>query len=173
VSGYALADEVLAEVSEALSAMPSMTAFKLQKLMFYANAIHLVEEGEALADFKAWDNGPVCPEIYARYKGHMVVPSGGERQYELESSQSRAVAKAVAIYGNFSAATLVEMTHSESPWIETYAQGNRRWIDSDLIRAYYTTVFDEDEEWYRSVQSHKVDGMTSTDIANRYSDHLS
>jgi len=48
-----------------------VSAMKLQKLMYYAQAWNLVWEEEALFpnDFQAWANGPVLPTLYARHRG--------------------------------------------------------------------------------------------------------
>ena len=55
-----------------------MTATRLQKLIYYCQAWHLVWEKKALFSDKieAWRNGPVVPILYASYKGHWKVYAG-------------------------------------------------------------------------------------------------
>jgi uncharacterized phage-associated protein len=46
--------------------------FKLHKLLYYAQAWHLVWEGEPLfpEQIEAWAGGPVIPELYKFHKGY-------------------------------------------------------------------------------------------------------
>ncbi|MGW0920666.1 Panacea domain-containing protein [Streptomyces sp. NPDC002755] len=48
-----------------------MTAMKLQKLVYYCQAWHLVWEGRALFPeaIRAWASGPVCPAVYELHQG--------------------------------------------------------------------------------------------------------
>ncbi|MEM7096197.1 MAG: type II toxin-antitoxin system antitoxin SocA domain-containing protein [Actinomycetota bacterium] len=164
--GMRLADEILGRVTEPI------TAYKLQKLMFYANAIHLVETGQPLAEFKAYENGPVCPEVFNRFKGrrHLSSSDGRGDSYPADSSAAGAVDEALAIYGGFSADALVEMTHSESPWIEAWGAGGK-WIDESSIRDFYGRQFAEERAWRESLWADPNRGMVSTELAERYA-HL-
>ena len=49
----------------------TMSAMKLQKLCYYAQAWSLVWDDNELfpEDFEAWVNGPVCPVLYYNTKG--------------------------------------------------------------------------------------------------------
>src|ERR1700733_13492521 len=59
----------------------AMTAWKLQKLVYYSQAWSLVWDQRPLfADrIEAWANGPVCPNLYSRHRGQFIVDniSGG------------------------------------------------------------------------------------------------
>lgn len=48
----------------------SMTHLKLQKICYYAQAWSLIFDGEPLfhEEFQAWAHGPVCPELWKRFK---------------------------------------------------------------------------------------------------------
>ncbi len=48
-----------------------MTAMKLQKLVYYSQAWHLVWEERRLFEeaIEAWANGPVVRELYLRHRG--------------------------------------------------------------------------------------------------------
>jgi len=52
-----------------------ITAMKLQKLLYYSQAWHLVWDERPLftEDFQAWANGPVIPELYHMHKGKFKV----------------------------------------------------------------------------------------------------
>jgi uncharacterized phage-associated protein len=60
-----------------LSKAGSMTAMKMQKLLYYAQAWSLVWDDAPLFDarFEAWANGPVSPVYFAAHKGEFVVSS--------------------------------------------------------------------------------------------------
>lgn len=47
----------------------SMTNMKLQKLLYYAQSLHLAVYGEPLFadEIQAWRYGPVCPPAYQLY----------------------------------------------------------------------------------------------------------
>lgn len=49
----------------------SMTAMKLQKLVYYSKAWHLVWDEESLFNepIQAWANGPVVYDLYLEHKG--------------------------------------------------------------------------------------------------------
>lgn len=60
------------DVAEAiLERAGPMDTFRLQKLVYYAQAVHLATEGEPLfADrIEAWVNGPVTPSLYQEHRG--------------------------------------------------------------------------------------------------------
>ena len=48
-----------------------LSTIKLQKLVYYSQAWHLVWEDAPLFDerVEAWANGPVVPEIYREHRG--------------------------------------------------------------------------------------------------------
>src|ERR1700733_8590182 len=52
-----------------------MTAWKLQKLVYYSQAGSLVwDERPLFAErIEAWANGPVCPDLYAAHRGAFIV----------------------------------------------------------------------------------------------------
>jgi len=52
-----------------------MTAMKLQKLVYYCQAWHLVWEGRPMfrERIEAWASGPVVPELYEAHRGKFMV----------------------------------------------------------------------------------------------------
>ena len=100
-----------------------MSAMKLQKLMYYAQAWHLVWEEEPLFenDFQAWANGPVLPILYERHRGlckidASLLPDGNSSQ--LSNAQATAIDKVLEFYGDKSAQWLSNLTHQEDPWLQ-------------------------------------------------------
>lgn len=98
-----------------------MSAMKLQKLVFYSQAWHLVWEEEPLfrENFEAWANGPVVRELYREHRRQFEVtaktfPDGNPaRLTKVEKETIDAVLKS---YGKLKAFELSEMTHREPPW---------------------------------------------------------
>lgn len=99
-----------------------MTTMKLQKLVYYSQAWHVVWEEKPLFenDIQAWINGPVVPDLYERHCGKFIVSSkdisvSSESLTEIEKEN---IDKVLAFYGDKSSQWLSDLTHSESPWIE-------------------------------------------------------
>lgn len=98
-----------------------VSTWKLQKLVYYAQAWHLVWEDRPLFEdpIQAWANGPVVPTLYARHRGQFTItawPSGNPDALD-EGEQSTIVA-VLGFYGDKSGQWLSDLTHRELPWIE-------------------------------------------------------
>jgi uncharacterized phage-associated protein len=96
-----------------------LSAMKLQKLVYYAQAWHLVWEDKPLFDdrIEAWANGPVVRELYRQHRGEFTVTAWPSGEPGLLSAQERGSIDAVLdTYGGLSARQLSHLTHSEAPW---------------------------------------------------------
>lgn len=98
-----------------------MTAMKLQKLVYYAQAWSLVWDERVLFNdrIEAWANGPVCRSLYADHYRQFIVSPGklmtGEPNLD---AQARSTIDAVLnFYGDKSAQWLSDLTHLEAPWV--------------------------------------------------------
>lgn len=94
---------------------------KLQKLVYYAQGLHLAIYDEPLfpEPIEAWTHGPVVPELYHAYKayGSGVIPSPENIDFDIYTDQQQELLDDVyAVYGQFSAWKLRNMTHEEDPW---------------------------------------------------------
>lgn len=100
----------------------SLTAMKLQKLCYYAQAWHLVWDEEPLfaEPIEAWANGPVIRALYKAHRGEFRVDAmprwTGANADALSASEKETVDAVVDFYGEMSAHQLSELTHSERPW---------------------------------------------------------
>ena len=98
-----------------------MSAMKMLKLTFYAQAWHIVATDVPLfhEEIEAFDLGPVVRPLWKSNAGKSSVeaadiPLGNVR---LLSAESRELIDAVfAYYGKKSAAELSRLTHTETPW---------------------------------------------------------
>ncbi len=112
----ATADDVAAAILELTGPLDT---FKLQKLVYYSQAWHLVWEEEPLFEepIEAWVGGPVVPDLYARHRGSFRVDrwQWGDSQ-RLTDEQRESVSAVVASYGRLSGRQLSRLTHNEAPW---------------------------------------------------------
>lgn len=98
-----------------------MTAMKLQKLCYYAQAWSLVWDAEPLFQerIEAWVNGPVIPALYSVHCGNFKVSAemvvGGDST-KLSNTQIETVDAVLKGYGDMTAQQLSDLTHSERPW---------------------------------------------------------
>lgn len=124
-----------------------ITNLKLQKLVYYAQGFHLAIEGTPLFadDIEAWAHGPVVPVLYREYKkyGSGLIPVPVEFNPASIDKEIRDLLDDVyAVYGQFSAWKLRNMTHSELPWVE--AADTAGVISLKTMKEYFKT-FIKDE----------------------------
>ena len=97
-----------------------MTAMKLQKLVYYAQAWSLVWDEEPLFDevIEAWANGPVVRELYERHRGQFRVTRWNGNPDALSRAQKESVNAILKFYGKMSSQELSDLTHREKPWAD-------------------------------------------------------
>ena len=112
------ADDVAAYI---LKAKRGMSGMKLQKLLYYSQAWHMVwSDGEPLFPerIEAWANGPVVRSIYAQHRLEIGVsewPSGNPDN--LTRDEAEHIDIVLGFYGDRPAHELSELTHREDPWL--------------------------------------------------------
>lgn len=103
----------------------NLSPLKLQKLMFYADAWHMVMKGgEQLIDdhFEAWVHGPVLRSIYFRFNHYRWKPILDDIECpELGDETSGFLDEVYQVFGGFSGFELEQLTHQELPWKEARA----------------------------------------------------
>lgn len=102
-----------------LEKLGPITAMKLQKLVYYAQAWSLVWDEAPLFPerVEAWANGPVVPRLYKAHRGEFMVrsePSGNPRN--LSPTQRETIDAVIKFYGDKPAHWLSDLTHREAPW---------------------------------------------------------
>ena len=126
-----------------------LTPLKLQKLMFYADAWHMVlSDGEELVPehFEAWVHGPVLREVYFRFNHYRWNPISQEIQLpELSEKIKTFLDEVYKVFGGLSGYELEQLTHQEQPW--KAARGDlppdatcTSNIDKGLTRLFYTEM---------------------------------
>ena len=103
-----------------------MDALKLQKLLYYAKAWNLaLNKGDNLFPnkFQAWVYGPVNPKTWQYFKDFdfsATSPEITEKKFNNISEKEKDVLDMVwSIYGKFDGKYLVNLTHSEEPWLKS------------------------------------------------------
>lgn len=118
------------DVAKTFLSFQSMTHKKLQKLCFYAQALHLAINKEPLVydiEFQAWVHGPVCNDLYQEYKHKGATPI---RKTDLpknilkDSYEYYFIKGIFDKYGHLSGNELEKLTHTEAPWLNARRRDN-------------------------------------------------
>lgn len=149
----------------------TISPLKLQKLLYYQQAWHMVYFGRDNTLFAeaphAWVNGPVYPVIYHEYKDKVpgmcdhlkasdFVPEYTDCQTKIKSliadmgltaDEIELSDRVIMLYGSKSQNQLIFLTHSEKPWSEQreglapYAYSDKE-ISLDTMYNYYKERYD-------------------------------
>lgn len=127
-----------------------LTNKKLQKLLYYSQAWHLVLfDGKPLFDepIQAWVHGPAIPRVYGYYKEFVMDDITKEvddalLERSLTQNERGFLEEIWDLYGGFDAAYLEALTHREDPWqkarkgLQLYEASSVEILHSDM-RDYY------------------------------------
>ena len=107
------------DVANWFLAKERMTHKKLQKLCYYAQAWSnaICPQPISDAEFEAWIHGPVCRELYNRYRdyGFDYIPQ--HTPVDVFTKEEKSLLEDVwETYGDMSANGLEALSHSEPPW---------------------------------------------------------
>ena len=98
-----------------------MTNMKVQKLLYYAQSLHLALYDEPLFndDIQAWRYGPVCPPAYRFYSDfeakQLPIPNQ-EFLLAIPDDRKKLLEEIWGYFGGYHAYRLSDMTHLEFPW---------------------------------------------------------
>lgn len=126
------------------------TTMKLHKLLYYCQAWSLVWDETPLFDDKieAWANGPVIRRLFNYHKGLFEVSASdfsiGNSQL-LNETQRETVDSVLNFYGDKTAQWLINLTHSETPWL------NARKGLSPSERGYVEIKLSDMADYYSSL----------------------
>lgn len=110
----------------------SVTNLSLQKLLYFAHGLSLIEAGKPLVSgyFEAWQHGPVHPLVYRAFKGAGRTPicfrakgvdvvTGQSKMLPVVNNPRalRFILKVLIAYGRLSPGSLIDVTHAkDGPW---------------------------------------------------------
>jgi uncharacterized phage-associated protein len=126
----------------------SMSTWKLQKLVYYSQAWHLVWRDEPLFSdpIEAWANGPVVRALYDGHRGRFSIDDWNSGDAAaLGEGERKSVDAVLAAYGDLSGRQLSFLTHSESPWREARGDLNPTArsdaeISQSSMQAFYSAL---------------------------------
>jgi len=122
-----------------------MTHLKLQKLLYYAQGVHLARIGTPLFDdpIEAWKHGPVVSSVYGKYSqcGYEVIhPTGANVDSEFSNEEVEVLVDVAREKGQFSAWELRNQTHCpNTPWSNVYTPNKNNEITRDEMREYFSS----------------------------------
>ena len=124
---------------------------KIQKLVYYAQGVHLAMFDTILFDEEilAWEHGPVVSSLYQEFKAfgkNAIEPNFTEFDMNVFTEDQKNMLKDVYnTFGQFSAWVLRNMTHEESPWLETTQNGKviGGVISTELLKNYFKTQIED------------------------------
>lgn len=116
---------------------------KLQKLLYYSNALSLSVYDEPLFsnNVEAWVEGPVIKDAYVAYRYEEL---WAERAHNISVKAKDILNIVLDLFDDFNALELKKMTHNEEPW-EQYkdevAPYKQIFISNSDIKKYYKEAF--------------------------------
>lgn len=120
-----------------------LTNLKLNKLLYYSQAIHLAMYDKPLFedDIVAWQYGPVVKDVYVSFapnQGNVISDSlSPDYRDEMTPGEINFLLDIGKNYGDISTRVLVDMTHVKGgPWFQCYNGLPKTVIPQDLIRDY-------------------------------------
>ena len=148
----ASAADVARYILEAMAPDPygrRVTAWKLQKLVYYSQAWSLVWDEEPLFEdeIQAWANGPVVRSLYDQHSGRFRLFAGDIEGApgNLSDAQRETIDIVLEHYGDKSPQYLSDLTHMEDPWRN--ARGDlpdgarsQRVISQEAMAEYYESL---------------------------------
>ena len=133
-------------VHEAYLRGKPLTQLKLQKILYYIQGKYLALYRKPLfpEDIEAWAYGPVVREVYVKYVSNGALPLKPDKKGnmpDLSQQEKECIDAVLDEKLDFSASTLVGMTHNESPWLEHAEEvksGGKPTITTDRIYRFFT-----------------------------------
>ncbi|MEM8574198.1 MAG: type II toxin-antitoxin system antitoxin SocA domain-containing protein [Pseudomonadota bacterium] len=125
----------------------AMTAWKLQKLVYYSQAWSLVWDQRPMfgEPIQAWANGPVCPTLYNKHRGRFMVSEIPGDPSNLDVDAQETIDGVLSFYGDKHPQWLSDLTHSESPWKDARGglpagANSSQEITLEAMAAYYESL---------------------------------
>lgn len=124
-----------------------MSSKRLQKLLYFSDALYMVEnKGTSMFsdDFYAWPSGPVIPSVYRRFMQYQdgdMRPYTGEIHETLTQSMRIAMMRVLGATKSLDTIELIRESHVDGgPWHSVYDEDSsdfNRIISKESIYLYY------------------------------------
>lgn len=157
-----------------------MTNMKVQKLLYYAQSLHLALYNEPLfeAEIQAWRYGPVCPpayKFYSEFEAKQLPIPQQESLLQLPSEKKELLEEIWEYFGSYHAYKLSDMTHGEFPWkkarkgLPPQASSTEPILLNDMKELGYQKLdrIERDRPAYELVMSETVNDAFASESLNR------
>lgn len=138
-----------------LQAGDTISNLKMQKLLYYAQGHFLAIYQKPLFKEKieAWTYGPVVREVYNRFKiyGNLAIDFKELDSFESTIYTNEHLDTLPFVFNryNISARELVDRTHNEKPWKESFNPYITKEIPQELIKKSFIEMFKQEAKSYR------------------------
>lgn len=133
-----------------------MTNLRIQKLLYYVQGWALAARGRPLFTerIEAWKKGPVVRSVWQLYTCHGRSPIPSEEAFigtRLSPADKMFIRSVWEGYKKNSAIALIEMSHSEKPWIEARAgipdsDPSDAEISNETMESWFQQRFEESSQ---------------------------
>ncbi|ELS03573.1 putative phage-associated protein [Xenococcus sp. PCC 7305] len=153
-----------------------LTKKKLQKLVYYSQAWHLVFLGKPLFDdeFQAWRHGAVSIQVRQAYREYQYdsLPTPVEN-IDWEPNEAKILEEIWRVYGFLSADELEDLNHHEMPWLNARVglapnESSKNPISQYDMKFYYSH-FVADKENYK-ISNNAVDKDKKIQVELEFTD---
>jgi uncharacterized phage-associated protein len=157
-----------------------MTNMKVQKLLYYAQSLHLALYNEPLfeAEIQAWRYGPVCPpayKFYSEFEAQQLPIPQQESLLQLPSEKKELLEEIWEYFGGYHAYRLSDMTHGEFPWkkarkgLPPQASSTEPILLNDMKELGYQKLdrIERDRPAYELAMSETVNNAFASESLNR------
>lgn len=118
----------------------AITNLRLQKLLYFVQANVLVDTKKPCFDdeMEAWDYGPVVPAVYNEYCRFKSQAIDSAEEYDISDSSIKDIIDGVLDFlSDTDTFELVQITHSQTPWIEARQRGLHAVISKESIKNFF------------------------------------
>jgi uncharacterized phage-associated protein len=160
-----------------------MTNMKVQKLLYYAQSLHLALYDEPLfaEEIQAWRYGPVCPpayKFYSEFEAQQLPIPSKDSVSDMSQNIKELLEEVWTYFGSYHAYRLSDMTHGEFPWqkarkgLPSEARSTESIPLEDMKELGYQKLdlIERDHPAYEPTMSKVVqDVLSSSETSNRIS----
>ena len=121
-----------------------ITHLKLQKILYFSQAAFLALYDKKLFNdpIEAWKFGPVIRAVYEKYKEYGNQPLEIKDEIKGVNVELKEFLDGIwELFGKYSAAELIDISHRHTPWKEAYEKGENTEIMPEVLKDYYKGIF--------------------------------
>ncbi|WP_288682537.1 type II toxin-antitoxin system antitoxin SocA domain-containing protein [uncultured Eubacterium sp.] len=149
-----ISEKMLITISYIYSRVGEITPLVLQKILYYIQAIYMLNYGEPLFEevCYAYIQGPIYENVYKAFKDFKYNPMEDDRFIifkdrfqNISEDEKKIIDMVIDSFGIYSEKTLEKITHNEEPWSEVYEEGivyeyTKKKISNDAIKSYFNRI---------------------------------